>query len=151
MKSRHGLIAIFFLLAALTAAIPIFAQPAATGPAADAPAVVATADEEVTPEMLAEQAQKIVDDWEALGWMGGTIAIIGLLLLLLRYKPIDDLLEEHELKWVKPWVAATLGALLGFFQCFITGKGWAVSIISGLIAGIATPGLHQLLTKGNKK
>ncbi len=107
--------------------------------------------EEVTAEELAKQAQKIADDWQALGWMGGTIGIIGFLLLLLRFKPIDNLLEEHALKQYKPYVAAGLGVLFGFLQTYITGKGWGPSIVAGLIAGIATPGLHLLLTKGNTK
>lgn len=158
MKYRHGLIAAIFLLAALMAAVPIFAQPAvepaATEPVAtEVPAAEqpADADKEVTVEELAAQAQKIQQDWETLGWMGGTIGIIGFLLLLLRFKPIDNLLEEHDLKRFKPYAAAGLGALLGFFQCFITGKGWGISLVAGLIAGIATPGLHQFFTRGNTK
>ena len=173
MKARHGLIAFLIALAALMAAPFAVAQPAGPDPAVtaapvvvDADAAVATpvvvnvgavtagparADKEVTVEELAEQAQKIQEDWERLGWMGGTIALIGLLLLALRYGPIDDLLGEHDLKRFKPLIAAGLGVLLGFLQTFITGKGWATSIVAGLIAGIATPGLHQLFTKANTK
>ena len=121
---------------------------------ADGDAVVvdsAKADKEVTVEDLANQAQKIQEDWERLGWMGGTIAIIGFLLLLLRLKPINTLLGEHDLKRFKPLAAAVLGVLLGFLQTFITGKGSAISVVAGVIAGIATPGLHLLFTKGNTK
>lgn len=144
------------------------AEPSPTAPAvptaSERPSVVA-ADEsgaepaaptkakadEVTVEDLTKQAQKIQQDWESLGWMGGTIGIIGFLLLLLRFKPIDKLLEENDLKRFKPYAAAALGLLLGFSQCFITGKGWGASLVAGLIAGIATPGLHLLFTKGNTK
>lgn len=165
---------IAFSIAILAMSFLAFAQPAAeptpaaptdvvTAPADAVPAPVgdaptpaagtesAASDQEVTVEELAKQAQKIQQDWETLGWMGGTIAIIGFLLLLLRFKPIDELLKEHELKQYKPYAAAVLGALLGFFQCFITGKGWGTSIVAGLIAGLATPGLHLLFTKGNTK
>jgi hypothetical protein len=99
---------------------------------------------------LAEQAQKIAEDWKKLGWMGGVIAIIGMLILMLRFKPIDVFLEDKKLKWIKPYISIGLGVLGGFFAALIGGAIWHQALIAGLIAGAAVPGFHQVLTGANK-
>jgi hypothetical protein len=148
------------LLAALVLAGPVAAdpvdppQPAATAENAsggDSSEPYGDPDEEATVEDLAGQLGKVISDWENLGWMGGVVALIGLLLMALRFKPLNQLLEDKGLKWIKPYVAAGLGSLFGFFSSFSTGAGWAQSIIAGILLGLAAPGLHLVLTKGNKK
>ncbi|HDZ39861.1 MAG TPA: hypothetical protein ENH62_16570, partial [Marinobacter sp.] len=86
MKARYGLIAFLIALAALMAAPFVVAEPAGPDPAVTAAPVVvdadaavampvampvgavtadpARADKEVTVKELAEQAQKIQEDWE---------------------------------------------------------------------------------------
>lgn len=108
-------------------------------------------DDEVTAEELAKQAEKIAQDWEKLGWMGGVIAIIGFLIMLLRFKPINNFLEDKKLKWIKPYIAVGLGVLCGFFTALFGGAVWYQALIAGLIAGVAVPGFHQIFTGANRK
>lgn len=139
-------------------AVPTADQPKATADDTAKPADTAKdsendgdTDEEVTAEELAKQAEKIAQDWEKLGWMGGVIAIVGLLIMLLRFKPINNFLEGKGWKWIKPYLAVGLGAVGGFFTSLAGGAVWYQAIIAGIIAGAAVPGFHQILTKANKQ
>jgi len=125
-------------------------QPAVDAGTPDAGVVTDTGAEEVTTDQIKEAIKKAIEDWETLGWIGGMAAVIGVLLLLLRFKPLDKLLEDKGIKWIKPYLAVALGALGGFFSTFATGKSILFSIVAGIVAGVASPGLHLLLTKGNK-
>lgn len=157
-------------MVALLCPAAVFAQPAAaavpsaeSGPAAlpevpanatpydaaVAEAIAGTTKDEAVPpttEELVDAGKKVYNDWAKLGWMAGIAALCGFLLLLLRYKPLDDLLTNKDWKKWKPWVSAVLGAVGGFFSSYLTGVGWMPSIITGLMAGLAIVGLHQGIT-----
>lgn len=105
---------------------------------------------EVNAEVLLSQAKKLANDWNTLDWIARLVALIGLLLAALRYKPIDDWLESKQLKYIKPYLSLGLGTLGGCLVATIGGAPWHQAILSGLIAGAATPGVHQLLTKANR-
>ena len=109
---------------------------------------------DVTIGDIAEQAQKVYSDWKNLGWMYGIIAAIGLLVLLLRFKPINEWLENSDLKKYKPVISMALGALTGFFTAWAESGLWPDAVIAlamGMGAGLAAVGGHQVLTKGNTK
>jgi hypothetical protein len=99
-----------------------------------------------TTQELMDAGKKVYNDWAKLGWMAGIAALCGFLLLLLRYKPLDDMLTNKDWKKWKPWVSAVLGSVSGFFSSYLTGVGWMPSIITGLMAGLAIVGLHQGIT-----
>jgi len=108
----------------------------------------------VTVGEIAEQTEKIFSDWSALGWMYGTIAIIGLLTMLLRFKPIDAWLEKKAWKKYKPYFSAGLGALAAFFTVWAEQGLWPDGVIAlamGAAAGMAAVGGHQMITKSNSK
>jgi len=151
------LVALFGMLAVLFSTGFAFAQaPTAEGdvatvaeaPMAEAPVLV---EPEVTLDQLLDMIGKVVSDWRVIGWMAGVIALIALLIAALRFTPLNNLLEKNDLKWIKVYVSAGLGALSGFFSAFQTGAGWVQSILLGLMAGWAVIGAHQTITKGNKK
>lgn len=112
-------------------------------------------DEPPTSEEVSEQVGKIQTEWERLGWMGGVAAIVGLLIMLLRIKPLNDWLEKKDWKKYKAIAAGALGAIGSFFLAWgESGILWPVAVIAlimGLISGWATVGLHQSLTAGNSK
>ena len=114
------------------------------------------ADEEVpsTIEQIADQATKAYKDWKTLGWMYGAIAIIGLLMLLLRFKPVNALLEKKDWKKYKPAISAVLGALTSFFVAWAESGFWPQAIIAlamGAALGLGAVGTHQVFTQGNTK
>lgn len=111
----------------------------------------AVAEPEISLDQLLEMTGKVISDWRVLGWMAGIIALIALLVMALRFKPLNELLDRKDLKWIKTYVSAGLGALSGFFTAFQTGAGWVQSILLGLTAGWAVIGAHQTITKANRK
>ena len=124
---------------------------------ADAPVAVevAVAVDEVGVGELAEQTEKMLNDWEALGWIYGIIGIISLLMLGLRFKPINDLLAKKDWKKYKPYISAVLGGLLAFFVAWgELGNVWPQAVMAGLIGiagGLAVVGGHQVVTGANKR
>lgn len=92
-----------------------------------------------------------VDDWKTLGWVAGLIALINLLTHILRFKPLNSLLESKELKHIKPWIAAALGAVGGGLTTFQTGAGVMNSAVAGLLAGMAAIGAHELMNVKKRK
>lgn len=133
-------------------ALPAADVPKATVEPPVAPVVVPTdtvSEEPTTPDQLLIQAKKILSDWRALGWVYGVIALIGFLILCLRLPVIDTFLENRKLKHLKPWLAAGLGLLSGYFSTWATGAGFAPSLMAGLLAGLSAVGTHQLFTGGN--
>lgn len=156
-RSKNRFVFLVALAAALTlifCAVPALSQQPVDGGPADGAVATDTApagEEEVTIDELKEAGKKAIEDWEALGWIGGMAGVITFLLLLLRFKPLDKLLENNGIKWIKPYVALGLGILLGFFSTYASGKSLVFSILMGLVAGVSSPGLHLLLTKGNTK
>jgi len=145
-----GMMAFLFASGVALAQAPTVEATAAVAeaPAAEAPALV---EPGVTLEQLLDMVGKVVSDWRVIGWMAGVIALIALLVAALRFKPLNNLLEKHDLKWIKVYISAGLGALSGFFSAFRTGAGWVQSILIGLMAGWAVIGAHQTVTKANKK
>ena len=140
---------------AAPAVAPVVAAPET--PVVDAPKVdivdpaLAATEEPSTPSQLQEQAKYVVSQWETFGWIAGVVALIGLLMMLLRFPALDKWLEAKGLKKFKPYIAMVLGALSGFFTSFATGIGWLQSIVAGIILGLAAVGTHQAVTVGNKK
>jgi len=125
---------------------------------ADAPAAVEVAVAvEVPVEVgeLAEQAEKMLTEWEALGWIYGAVAFIGLLMMLLRFKPVNEFLKKKEWKKYKPYISAVLGGLSAFLVAWgEMGNLWPQAVIAGLIGilgGLAAVGGHQVITGANTK
>lgn len=107
--------------------------------------------QDVSAGEITEALSAAIHNWQSFGWIAGIAGIVGFLLLLLRYKRIDEFLTKKELKWIKPYLALVLGMIAGFFSTYATGEGWVESIMAGVLAGLVSPSLHLLLTKGNTK
>jgi hypothetical protein len=111
-------------------------------------------EKEVTWGRLIGELGKVISDFRTVGILAGFIALINLLLLILRFKPIDAWLEKKNLKKWKPLVGGILGGVL--VTLVSLGKG--VPLVDSLIAGaagvltaLASTGVHNLFTAGNEK
>jgi hypothetical protein len=106
---------------------------------------------------MTEELKKVGPNWES--WRVVVFFyclsfLVFLLVLFLRYKPLDEWLGKHELKALKPHLAVVLGVVLNFSIAWLKSEQWLPSFILGLLGGstgLSAVGLHQLLTKGNKK
>jgi len=136
---------IVFLLAAACAIGLIFLATSAfaqdTIPVLDGEIV--TPEAEMTWDQFSNQLGKVVSDWRTIGCIAGIVALINLLILVLRFKPLNEWLALKKLKWLKVYIAAGLGALLTFFTSYQTGAGWMQSAILGLGFGLTAVGTHQ--------
>lgn len=86
---------------------------------------------------------------ELLGPAGVLLAItviVAVLILLLRIKPAELALAGYNIKWVKPYLAVAFGVVLGAASTWLTEAGLWASSLSGMVAGLAAVGLHQILT-----
>ena len=72
---------------------------------------------------------KVVGDFRTIGWMGGMVGVIAILLRVSKLPFMDRFFKNPV--WLRPVVALALGAIGGFFQ------GLPRGIISALIGAIA--------------
>lgn len=115
-------------------------------PKADAASTDSVEGEETTAGDLLEGVAKTVNDWKTLGWLAGLIALLNFLMGLLRFKPIDTWLIQYDKKWLKPWVAMGLGALIMGLSTYQTDANILNSIVAGLLAGLGSTGAHEAIT-----
>jgi hypothetical protein len=101
----------------------------------------------VNPQDIITQIGKAINDWSVLGWVYGSIALVGVLIMILRLPLIDNWLGDKNLKKYKPIVAGLLGGLSGFLSTYATGAKWPQSILAGIAAGLAATGVHQAITQ----
>lgn len=140
---------------------PVGDPTPASGPsqppdASDAPvsgdSVNSESGNEVTPEKIGAQLKTVVSTWETLGWLAGLAALITLLVMVLKYKPIDALFKRWKIKWVKPLIASVLGGLSAGIGAYLAEGDIMVAIIAGLvIIGPAAVGFFETLNKIRKR
>jgi hypothetical protein len=103
-------------------------------------------ESETTPFDIFRDIGKIINDWRKIGWIAGLIALINLLINLLRFKPINEFLEEKDLKWLKPLAACVLGGALGGLTTYQTGVPWLNSVAAGVLTALGSVGFHELIS-----
>lgn len=136
------------ILAAVLVAFPFQLQ--ADAPEAPAEPAVETAPAEApAPDVgeLLKQTGQVVSDWRTVGWLAGMIALINLLINLTRLPFLDALLARYKKKWLKPLIAAGLGAFLVGMTSYATDANALNSIVIGLLTGFAAVGVHEAADK----
>lgn len=125
--------------------------PAAAAPPSTATAVhvepAAPSSAPVTVDEIVSDAGKVVNDWKAVGFIAGLIALVNLLMNLLKFGPVDEFFTSKKITWVKPFISMGLGAVLGFLLSWQTGASLANSIVVGIMAGLGGTGVHQVVSK----
>lgn len=86
----------------------------------------------------------IVDNWNTVGVLGSVIAIVNLLVRATKWGPIGRLVKKHELTWLRPLLAATLGGLGGAAGAIGNNGSVLQSVLVGVMAGLGSVGAHQL-------
>lgn len=125
--------------------------------AQDGPTWLATATQtatEPTPSEYWDAFKKIITDFRTVGVLAGLAAIVSFLLLVFRFRRLNEWLTNLDIKWIKPLVGASLTGILAMLTGVIEGMGWPEAIAAGLSVGIAAfsaGGIHQTVTKGNRK
>ena len=115
-----------------------------------AQATAPAADPEVTFDQLTTQLGKVFSDWRTIGLIACLVALVNLLVLVFRFKPLNDFLDTHGWKPYKVYIAAVLGAVLTVLTTFQTGAGLLPSLVLGIGFGFTAVGSHQASTGGNK-
>lgn len=103
----------------------------------------AAEDGEVPLTGLLQDGAKIYSDWKALGWMGGLMALVSLLMNLLRFGPLHEFFRVNKLMWLKPLLAALFGGVAAGLSTAMTGAGVMPSMMAGLLAGLGAIGLYE--------
>lgn len=89
-------------------------------------------------------AVKVYGDWKTSGWMAGLLALISLFMNLLRFGPVDDFFRSKQLIWLKPVLAAALGAATAGLGAGMSGAGVGPSLMAGVMAGLGSVGLYEV-------
>jgi hypothetical protein len=102
---------------------------------------------------LVQGAQGVYTAFDTVGVMAGLIAAVNLLITATKFGPIGAAIKKAGLKWIRPLLAVVLGGLGGAAVSLQTGQVWWQAVMAGLIAGLAAPGLHEVieLLRGNRK
>jgi hypothetical protein len=119
---------------------------AETAPEVSTELEVVGGESETTPFDIFRDIGKIINDWRKIGWIAGLIALINMLINLLRFKPINEFLEDRDLKWCKPLAACVLGGALGGLTTYQTGAPWLNSVAAGVLTALGSVGFHELIS-----
>jgi hypothetical protein len=108
---------------------------------------------EVTLDELLDMLMAVVTDFRTTGLLAGFIALVALLIYALRYPRLNGWLEAKGWKPYKVYIAAGLaGASVGL-ATVAAGEVWWKALlagIAGIVAGLASTGLHQARIAGNQ-
>lgn len=130
--------------------LAIIALALTAGVVAAEPAAAKVADvEEITSTEFWDALVAVITDFRAVGVFAGFASLIGLLVMLSRIPRINQLLERHDLKWVKTLIAAVLGGLGAMFGVLAAGEPFwpdaLAALLTGAIGGLTATGGHQVL------
>jgi hypothetical protein len=98
-------------------------------------------------ENVLNDSVQVINDWQSLGALAGIITLLQLLVKVLKLKPIDNVFIKYRIKWIKPFITVTLGALLGGLSTYSTGADIPQSIIAGAFAATASVGWNEVVNK----
>jgi len=105
------------------------------------------AEAEPTPKELINDIGRVINDWSKLGYLAGLIALLQLLMKLLKFGPINNWFQNKRRKWIKPYIAAGLGAAAMVAVSYQTSGHLLNSLVAGALAGMGAVGWNELLNK----
>jgi hypothetical protein len=105
------------------------------------------AEQPVIAQDLVKDAEQMINNWKLLGSLAGLIALVQLLMKALKFGPLDNWFETSKVKWIKPYIATILGALLGGLTTYATNANLLNSITSGIIIGMGSVGWNEILKR----
>ena len=98
-------------------------------------------------ENIVSDIQSVINSWETLGSVAGLIALLQLLIKSLKFKPVNELFKKYKIKWTKPYIAITLGAIAGALSAYSTNTSIPSGALAGLITGLASVGWNETINK----
>lgn len=106
-----------------------------------------TPSSEPTLDSLLKDAEKVQQDWTALGMLAGLIALVNLLVNLTKFGLIKKWFDDNNLQWLRSVLALVLGGALGGLGAASLG-GNAGKIVfgalAGVVGGLSAVGNHQV-------
>jgi len=102
-------------------------------------------------EDIVEGVSYAISEWKNVGWLAGVTALINVLILLFRFPLVNTALSNLNAKWAKPLIAAILGAAIGGFSAALAGGTPGVAVVAGILAGLSSVGLHQLIDQFRRR
>lgn len=143
MRSYFSLLQSRFWLIAISLTIfPILALAQATIP------VVVAGDPITEVVSLIGEMFQATGQWKALGWVAALAAVLRVLIKLTNTRVFDNLVGSRP--WIKPAISSVLGVLIGIFGTLATGVSLPSAILAGLLAGLSSTGIHEVMSMFNK-
>ncbi len=132
-------------IAAAPSVAPVAVTPPADAPLDIRPRRDVTIPDDPTPADIADAVVQTIGAWQTVGWLAGVVGIAYLLVLLSKFKPIDNLLKKYNLKWIRPLAAMVFGALAGASTALAAGQKIPQVVIAGVLAGFGSTGFHEVM------
>lgn len=102
-----------------------------------------------SPEVFIIDIKNAVNDWRTLGLIAGAISFLQIAMKVLKLQKINDWFVEKKIKWVKPYIAIAISALIGGLTSYSSGTDVINSIFAGIILGMASVGWNEVINKAN--
>jgi hypothetical protein len=93
---------------------------------------------------LFQQLSGVVSSWKTGGWIAGMIALTYFVVSLTKLSFLDKYFAKKT--WLRPFVAVFSGALIATLTARASGQPWITAAIAGVMAGLGSSGLHELLS-----
>lgn len=98
-------------------------------------------------ENIINDTVKLLNDWNALGTLAAVIALLQIIMKALKLKILNDIFVKYKIKWIKPYIAVTIGAIIGGLSTYSTGAQIPQSIAAGMIAATTSVGWNEIVNK----
>ncbi len=80
-----------------------------------------------------------------MAFLASLVAFLAALMRVLKMTPVEDYLDEHDLKWVKPAASAFIGAILGAVGAYQLGTPPMIGFVGGFMSGLTAVGGHEVM------
>lgn len=94
---------------------------------------------------ILEEGQSVASTWKELGVLAGLIALVTFLIRLTKLGFVGRAINRNRLDWIRPLLAMGAAGLTASAAALVLGQDLQWVILAGLVAGLAAPGVHELM------
>jgi hypothetical protein len=98
-------------------------------------------------ETFTKDVFEVINAWQTIGTLAGVALILQLFVKALKFKPINVLFAKHKIKWIKPYIAMSLGGISGGIGAYVAGTEISNGVCAGILAGITSVGWNETINK----
>lgn len=102
---------------------------------------------EVDVENVISEILNVTNTWQTFGTLAGVVVLLQVLMKMLKMKPVNEFFTKYKIKWIKPYIAITLGAVSGGIGAYTLETEIVNGIIAGIGFGLSSIGWNETINK----